>query len=74
MAVKVAGRRAGPYRRRVTAWTRRGLALGAALDDGPLDERPRHRVYVRDFWLDRHKVTNREFGRVLEARPPEPGG
>jgi formylglycine-generating enzyme required for sulfatase activity len=31
-------------------------------------EAPRHRVYVRDFWLDRHKVTNREFAHFLEAR------
>lgn len=35
--------------------------------DAP-DEAPLHRVYVRDFWLDRHKVTNREFARFLEAR------
>jgi iron(II)-dependent oxidoreductase len=27
-----------------------------------------HRVYVRDFWMDRHKVTNREFARFLQAR------
>ena len=87
---------------RVTAWTQRGLALGAALilagiglgpggpgphaaradgimliqagafwmgsDDGDPDERPLHRVYVRDFWLDRHKVTNREVALFLEAR------
>ena len=86
---------------RVTAWTRRGLALGVALaltclgdpappgpraaradgimliqagafwmgsdDDGP-DERPLHRVFVRDFWLDRHKATNREVALFLEAR------
>ena len=25
------------------------------------NERPRHRVFVKDFWMDRHKVTNREF-------------
>ena len=36
-------------------------------DDSP-EEAPLHRVYVRDFWLDRHKVTNREFARFLEAR------
>ncbi|HZP35181.1 MAG TPA: SUMF1/EgtB/PvdO family nonheme iron enzyme [Methylomirabilota bacterium] len=35
--------------------------------DSP-DEAPLHRVYVRDFWLDRHKVTNREYARFLEAR------
>lgn len=82
----------------MTAWTRRGLALGAALiligpgapapraaradgtmliqagafwmgrDDGAPDEGPLHRVFVRDFWLDRHKVTNREVALFLEAR------
>jgi formylglycine-generating enzyme required for sulfatase activity len=35
--------------------------------DAP-DEQPMHRVYVRDFWLDRYKVTNREFARFLGAR------
>jgi iron(II)-dependent oxidoreductase len=86
----------------VTAWTRRGWLLGAALalacigdpapvpgpraaladgimliqagafwmgdDEGAPDERPLHRVFVRDFWLDRHKVTNREVAVFLEAR------
>ena len=86
----------GSYRMRVTASTRRGLALGAALDPHvhgrrprrsraarrprrrrscssrparsgwgatttPPTRRPLHRVFVRDFWIDRHKVTNREF-------------
>ena len=100
MAVKIAGR----YRRRVTAWTRRGLTLGAALTlalTGPLasvqgpgpgearadgimlveagafwmgsdseapDEGPTHRVYVRDCWLDRNKVTNRELAEFFAAR------
>ena len=98
MAVKVAGR----YRRRVTEWTRRLLALGTALglivagwsdriagpraaradgimliqagafwmgsDTDATDERPQHRVYVRDFWLERHKITNREFALFLDAR------
>jgi formylglycine-generating enzyme required for sulfatase activity len=83
----------------VTARTRRGVALAAALglvgaglsgsasparadgimlvpggafwmgsDSDSPDEGPRHRVYVRDFWIDRHKVTNREFARFLDAR------
>jgi iron(II)-dependent oxidoreductase len=42
-------------------------------DDGPADEAPQHRVYVRDFWIERHKVTNAEFARFLNAtglRPP----
>ena len=42
-------------------------------DDGPSDEAPLHRVYVRDFWIERHKVTNAEFAQFLNAtglRPP----
>ena len=42
-------------------------------DDGPPDEAPRHRVSVRDFWIERHKVTNAEFALFLNAtglRPP----
>jgi formylglycine-generating enzyme required for sulfatase activity len=36
-------------------------------DDGPAEERPRHRVFVTDFWIDRHKVTNGEFAEFLNA-------
>ena len=94
MAVKIAGR----YLGRVTAWTWRARAVGAALalslagppvpgaawadgimlieagafwmggDSDAPDEGPMHRVYVRDFWLDRNKVTNRELAQFLEAR------
>src|SRR5215813_2370499 len=42
-------------------------------DDGSADEAPLHRVYVRDFWIERHKVTNAEFAQFLNAtglRPP----
>jgi len=42
-------------------------------DDGPADEAPLHRVYVRDFWIERHKVSNAEFALFLNAsglRPP----
>ena len=42
-------------------------------DDGPADEGPRHRVFVTDFWIERHKVTNAEFAAFLNAtglRPP----
>jgi iron(II)-dependent oxidoreductase len=37
-------------------------------DDGPPHERPLHRVYIRDFWIERHKVTNAEFTAFLTAR------
>jgi len=36
-------------------------------DDGLPDEAPLHRVYVRDFWIERHKVTNAEFAAFLNA-------
>jgi len=39
-------------------------------DDGPAEEAPRHRVYVRVFWIERHKVTNAEFAEFLNARGP----
>jgi len=37
-------------------------------DDGAPEEAPRHRVYLRAFWLERHKVTNAEFAAFLNAR------
>ena len=37
-------------------------------DDAARDESPLHRVYVRDFWIERHKVTNAEFAAFLNAR------
>ena len=37
-------------------------------DDGPADEAPMHRVYVRDVWIERHKVTNAELAEFLGAR------
>src|SRR4030095_15959486 len=43
-------------------------AFGMGLDDGPPDEQPLHRVYVRVFWIERHKVTNAEFAAFLNAR------
>ncbi|HLW65100.1 MAG TPA: formylglycine-generating enzyme family protein [Gemmataceae bacterium] len=36
-------------------------------DDGPEDERPRHRVHVSGFWMDRTEVTNAQFGKFVEA-------
>ena len=37
-------------------------------DDGASDEAPRHRVFLPDFWIERHKVTNAEFSAFLNAR------
>ncbi len=38
---------------------------GASAEDAPI-----HRVFVRDFWIERHKVTNTEFAEFLNARGP----
>jgi iron(II)-dependent oxidoreductase len=34
---------------------------------GPPEEAPEHRVFVTDFWIERHKVTNAEFTEFLNA-------
>src|ERR1043166_9858938 len=39
-------------------------------DDGAPEEVPLHRVYVRDVWIERHKVTNAEFAAFLDAHGP----
>jgi formylglycine-generating enzyme required for sulfatase activity len=36
-------------------------------DDGPADERPRHRVEIAEFLVDRNKVTNAAFAMFLNA-------
>ena len=37
-------------------------------DGGPLEEAPLHRVFVTNFWIERHKVTNAEFAEFLNAQ------
>jgi formylglycine-generating enzyme required for sulfatase activity len=46
----------------------RAGAFWMGRDDGAPEEAPRHRVYVRDYWIERHKVTNAEFAAFLAAR------
>jgi formylglycine-generating enzyme required for sulfatase activity len=36
-------------------------------DDGPMDERPCHRVRVDGFWMDRTEVTNSQFAEFVKA-------
>jgi len=53
------------------------IAAGAfwmGRDDGPPEEAPLHRVFVGDFWIERHKVTNGEFARFLDASGLRPTG
>ena len=37
-------------------------------DGGPPEEAPLHRVFVTNFWIERHKVTNAEFAEFLNAQ------
>ena len=37
-------------------------------DDGPADERPQHRIHLREFSIDRLPVTNAQFARFLESK------
>jgi iron(II)-dependent oxidoreductase len=39
-------------------------------DGGTAREGPGHRVYVADYWIERHKVTNAEFAAFLDAEGP----
>jgi formylglycine-generating enzyme required for sulfatase activity len=51
----------------------RAGAFWMGRDHGPAEEGPRHRVFLADFWIERHKVTNAEFATFLDAtglRPP----
>ncbi|HEY3068294.1 MAG TPA: SUMF1/EgtB/PvdO family nonheme iron enzyme [Methylomirabilota bacterium] len=36
-------------------------------DEGAAAEAPLHRAFVRDVWIERHKVTNAEFATFLNA-------
>ena len=36
-------------------------------DDAAADEAPLHRVFVREFWIERDKITNAEFAAFLNA-------
>jgi len=38
-------------------------------NNGTLDERPVHRVFVSAFWIDKCEVTNRQFADFVKANP-----
>ncbi len=46
----------------------RGGAFWMGRDDGPAEEAPMHRVFLADFWIERHKVTNAQFAAFLNAQ------
>lgn len=41
--------------------------MGSPKDVGDEDESPQHEVFVEDFYIDVHEVTNREYKRFVEA-------
>ncbi|MFO7675694.1 MAG: SUMF1/EgtB/PvdO family nonheme iron enzyme [bacterium] len=41
--------------------------MGSVTGEGESDERPQHRVYLDEFWLDKHEVTNRQYERFVKA-------
>ena len=47
--------------------TKAEFSMGAVKAGGRADEYPAHRVYVDDFWIDEHEVTNAEFSAFVKA-------
>jgi formylglycine-generating enzyme required for sulfatase activity len=43
-------------------------------NDGPEDERPQHKVNLREFFIDRNQVTNSQFAGFLNALGPQGTG
>jgi formylglycine-generating enzyme required for sulfatase activity len=41
--------------------------MGASDNEGRADEYPRHKVRVKDFWIDATEVTNAQFRKFTEA-------
>ena len=40
-------------------------------DSGPEDERPRHKIYLREFLIDRNQITNGQFAEFLNGIGPQ---
>lgn len=43
------------------------FVMGATDGEGRPDEYPSHEVKVSGFWMDKHEVTNAEFGKFVEV-------
>jgi len=48
--------------------------MGSEGENFPEDEKPRHEVYIRAFYMDRYEVTNRSFAEFLNKVIPDGGG
>lgn len=46
--------------------------MGAGDHEGEPDERPKHRVYLDAYYIDRHQVTVSRFAKFIEATKREP--
>jgi len=47
--------------------------MGSEGEEFPPDEKPRHRVYLDAFYIDRYEITNRMFADFLNAVKPSEG-
>jgi len=41
--------------------------MGSPEGEGDNDERPQHKVYLSDYYIDKHEVTNEQFERFVRA-------
>jgi formylglycine-generating enzyme required for sulfatase activity len=41
-------------------------------DAHEVDERPVHKVFINDYWIDKYPVTNRQYTAFLNRAKPEP--
>ncbi len=47
--------------------------MGSLGQDYPIDEQPRHKVYLDEYYIDRYEISNANFVRFLNAIKPEEG-
>lgn len=45
------------------------FSMGTDNPDSEMDERPVHKVFVDDFYIDKYEVTNGEFKKFVDAHP-----
>ncbi len=43
------------------------LWMGSAEGEGASDERPQHKVYLSEYYIDKYEVTNEQFERFVKA-------
>jgi serine/threonine-protein kinase len=52
------------------------FTMGSDASDANRDEKPVHRVYLDEYWIDKYEVTNRQYRKFCDAtgrsHPPDP--